>query len=75
MPYPGLRSQDVDEAPEHMVPGKRYILFWSAMALEKVGSLDRCGVIPDTPQNRADVMAGIQDDLKFESPRVNYPME
>jgi hypothetical protein len=75
MPYPGLRSQDVDEAPEHMVPGKRYILFWSAMALEQVGSLDRCGIIPDTPQNRADVMAGIQDDLKFESPRVNYPME
>lgn len=75
MPFPGFRSDDFNEAPEHLMPGKRYIVFWSATALEGVASLDRCGFIPDTPENRASVVAGIAEDLRFESPKLDLKPE
>jgi hypothetical protein len=67
------------EAPEHLLPGHRALIFLTEDAAtnfspdpDKVGivayPLERCGVIEDTPANLAAVQLGVAQDMAYRHP-------
>jgi len=76
LPFPGSVEGDQIQGSEHLVPGKRYIVFWSDTGSEDAATMDRCGFVLDTSKNRELVLAGIAEDSAFESPKLGpQPLE
>jgi len=75
-PYEGINNVPaLNEASEHLFPGKRYIVFPigddrrdQILTSDSPIELDRCGVWEDTPENRRELEKGLaqNDELRDE---------
>jgi hypothetical protein len=74
-PFPGLEDSVFNEAPEHLVPGQRAFVFLRASyGFEPDGHFeaDRCGLLPDTPENLSAIETGIAQDITVRHPITHW---
>jgi hypothetical protein len=70
--FPGRHFNPPPELPEHLSPGKRYILLTSSVndGHAKELNVDRCGVQEDTPEVRRELEKGFAQNDNLRGPEL-----